>query len=167
MSNYSNAYFEEARTTGQYAGQYRMLEQEWWSQRGLGIDIPIATLQAAGHPLYDVSNRELLRTSLTWFRTYAYQLIEEEFAVLDVIAPTPAASGYTQVTDASEVRECYILNSCSNIMEIFTVGDYTIGFDPESGSITTLTVSGTSWASTENPLGMFMYRTYSQEDVQV
>ena len=53
-SNYSNAYFEMARTSGPYAAEYQTLEQEWWSQRNLGINIPIATLQAAGHPLFDV-----------------------------------------------------------------------------------------------------------------
>ena len=118
VSNYSNAYFETARTTGQYAGQYRMLEQEWWSQRYLGIDLPIATLQAAGHPLYNVRPSFWDICAIT-AHFGLFQLIMDELAVLDVIAPTPAASGYTQAQDTSEVSKSRLLQLTDFAADIY------------------------------------------------
>lgn len=82
-SNYSNAYFEEARVSGPFASQYNTMESSWWEQRAWGIDIPVATLQAVNHPLY--------------------QIVQQEFAQLTPWIPNPAAEGYTQVSDLGQV----------------------------------------------------------------
>jgi hypothetical protein len=46
-------------------------------------------------------------------------------------------------------------------------GDVTLGLDPATGGITTLTMAGQEWAGENNPIGQFIYRTFNDTDYKL
>lgn len=46
----------------------------------------------------------------------------------------------------------------------FEAGPFSVAIDPETGSVTRLTLEGVEWAGPANPLGLFSYETYAAAD---
>jgi len=78
-TNWANDAFELARTVGPNRTQYNDLEESWWEQRILGIDIPIDTLARADHILYPA--------------------IQMQLDALNPSVPDPQSEGYHRVTN--------------------------------------------------------------------
>eukprot|EP00698_Gefionella_okellyi_P013605 TRINITY_DN3736_c0_g1_i1.p1 TRINITY_DN3736_c0_g1~~TRINITY_DN3736_c0_g1_i1.p1 ORF type:complete len:789 (-),score=169.87 TRINITY_DN3736_c0_g1_i1:1170-3536(-) len=81
-AHWANRDFEWARTIGPNRTQYGILEDSWWEQRWLGIDVAMEALQAAGHPLF--------------------RRVMEEFSMLQPEVPEPEAEGYVRAKPNTE-----------------------------------------------------------------
>eukprot|EP01012_Entosiphon_sulcatum_P032079 TRINITY_DN40828_c0_g1_i1.p1 TRINITY_DN40828_c0_g1~~TRINITY_DN40828_c0_g1_i1.p1 ORF type:complete len:800 (-),score=122.49 TRINITY_DN40828_c0_g1_i1:16-2391(-) len=81
-TNWANNAFQAARANPAFKAQYDILEASWWEQRQWGIEIPVATLAAANHPLLPAVQAELAATEPQPY-------------------PNPANEGFVRVTNTS------------------------------------------------------------------
>ncbi len=86
-------------------------------------------------------------------------------AAVDALPERYQAEARARLAELTPVRpDVSGFETVGDIARSFEAGPFTVAFDPETGSLTRLTLDGVEWAGPANPLGRYSYETYSAAD---